>query len=95
MTDTSSSAGSQDSVPSMSIARYAEGLARRAGHSLKLRHRIRMANVSLRDTKLTAEQRMGLAIACDLFDLLADSPDGRQALSDLGLQPISEHAKSE
>lgn len=36
-----------------------------------------------------------LAAAIDLRDLLAQSPDGRQALSDLGFQPILQHVEGE
>lgn len=36
-----------------------------------------------------------LAAAMDLRDLLAQSPDGRQALRDFGFEPVFEHVEGE
>lgn len=36
-----------------------------------------------------------LAASMELHDLLAQSPDGRQALSDLGLEPLFQNVKRE
>lgn len=41
----------------------------------------------------TAEQRALLAAGCDLHDLLAQSPQGRQALKDLLAKEVSYHAE--
>jgi len=44
---------------------------------------------------LSSEHRALLAAACDLHDVLAHSPDGREALLNLALQPVAEHTESE
>ncbi len=43
----------------------------------------------------TAEQRTFLAAGCDLYDVLTHSPQGREALLHLGLEPVLEKPKSE
>jgi len=44
-------------------------------------------------TPTTPVQRAFLAAGCDVLDLLALSPEGRQAIHDLGFEPIAHHAK--
>jgi len=39
-------------------------------------------------------QRTFLAAGCDMLDLLALSPQGRQAIEQLGFKPVSQHAKA-
>ena len=41
------------------------------------------------------EQRALLAAACDVVDLLTKSPEDRQALRDLGFQPVPEQVEGE
>lgn len=41
------------------------------------------------------QRRALLAAACDLVDLLGKTPQGRQALSDLGFEPFLEHVERE
>jgi len=42
-----------------------------------------------------AVQRAFLAAGCDLVETLALSPEGRQALRDLGFEPVSKDAETE
>lgn len=41
------------------------------------------------------EQRAFLAAGCDLYDVLISSPQGREALLNLGLQPVRDDPKGE
>lgn len=77
------------------IAAYANGLAGSAGHPLSARRHIRMGDVALRDKEMTPEQRVMLAVACDLYDILCATPEGRDALRDLGFDPLLQNAKGE
>lgn len=42
-----------------------------------------------------AEERVFLAAGCDLYDLLMLSPQGREAVLKLGLEPLLEEPESE
>ncbi|MCO7641902.1 hypothetical protein NJI34_34600 [Pseudomonas sp. S 311-6] len=77
------------------IAKYADGLAKSAGLSLSLCHEVRMADVVLRNEDMTTEQRVALSVACDLRHILCATPEGRQALRDLGFDPLLQNAKGE
>jgi len=77
------------------IAQYAGGLADAAGVSLSSRSEFVMADASLRDGNMSPEQRVMLAVACDLHDLLSKTAQGRQALSDLGFDPVPKDSERE
>ncbi len=47
------------------------------------------------DPQSTPEQRALLAAGCDLYDMLALHPQGRQALRKLGAEPFPEDSESE
>lgn len=77
------------------LANAAERWARACGMSLRNRKNVAMTDAAIREQKMTAEQRVLLAVACDLCDILAATPDGRQALADLGLEPFSQDREGE
>lgn len=77
------------------VAKRAQAWALAAGSTLKMRGRISPTMVAIRGGQRTAEQQALLAAACELFDLLSSAPEGRQALAELGLQPLSEQRKAE
>lgn len=77
------------------IVAYANALAGAAGHALSFRRHIRMVDVALRDREMTPEQRVMLAVACDLYDILCATPEGRDALRDLGFDPLLQDTKGE
>lgn len=77
------------------IATYANDLAKAAGFPLSFRRNIRMGDVALRDKELTPEQRVMLAVACDLYDILSSTTEGRDALRDLGFDPLLKDTKGE
>jgi len=67
--------------------------------SIRARDGVSMSDVSgptpLGSPKRTAEQRAFLAAGCDLYDLVTSSAEGRKALADLGLQPLSQQRETE
>lgn len=77
------------------VARRAQAWALAAGSTLKIRGRISPTMMAIRGSQRTAEQQALLAAACELFDLLRSTPEGRQALADLGLEPLPEQRKAE
>ena len=81
-------AGSVHPLP-MALALMAQGWMRRAGWDISVRYQIQATDL-VRDDGKSANHAL-LAAACDVVDLLAQSPDGRQALRDLGLEPVFEH----
>jgi len=71
----------------------------KGGSHMRFRDRICMADVAgpmpgARQPR-SPEQRAFLAAGCDLYDLVTASAQGRQALSDLLLQPIPQEPKGE
>lgn len=75
------------------LALMAGGWMRRAGWDISVRYQIQATDLVRNDGK-SVEHAL-LAAACDVVDLLAQCPDGRQALRDLGLEPIFEHIEGE
>nr|BDD43689.1 hypothetical protein 24 [Pseudomonadaceae bacterium] len=67
------------------IAALADAWMRRSGSSLKDRHLISALDGAVGSKGLAVEDRVLRAAACDLYDVLSASSEGRQALSDLGL----------
>lgn len=85
-------AGTVHPLP-MALALMARGWMCRAGWDISWRYKIRATDLVQDDGK-NAECAL-LAAACDVVDLLAQSPDGRQALRDLGLEPVLQHVEGE
>lgn len=77
------------------IAKLSEWWMRRCGSTLQMRNRLRMIDAAIERSGMTPEQRVLLAAACDLYDILAATPEGRQALTELGCQPFSQDSKGE
>jgi len=77
------------------VARLAERWMRQCGMTLQMRDRLRMVDAAVGRADMTPEQRGLLAAACDLYDMLAATPEGRQALLDLGFEPLPQHPKGE
>lgn len=74
------------------LARLASRWMHISGASLKMRDRLHMVDSAVRaDT--SPEQRTLMAAACDLADLLATTPEGRNALDDLGFKPLTQDGK--
>ncbi len=69
------------------IAALADSWMRRSGSSLSHRHIHSALDFAVGAEGLSAEDRILRAAACDLYDALSATPEGRQALSDLGLPP--------
>ncbi|CAJ49060.1 putative phage protein [Bordetella avium 197N] len=63
----------------------------RGGSFLKARHTISASMIAGR----APTQAAFLAAGCDLYDLLAQIPQGRQALHDLLAKPVTQEAKGE
>lgn len=51
------------------------------------------AAIGMRDD--TAEMRVLRAAACDLYDTLCATAEGRKALLDLGFEPVAQNAEGE
>lgn len=85
-------AGSVYPLPN-ALALMARDWMRRAGYELAWRHQIQATDFVFGDE--SQEQRVLLAAACDVVDLLAQSPDGRQALRDLGFEPVLQNIEGE
>lgn len=81
-------AGSVQPLP-MALALMARGWFCRAGWDIAWRYKIQATDLVHDDGK-SADYAL-LAAACDVVDLLCQSPDGRQALRDLGLEPVLEN----
>lgn len=73
------------------IAELADAWMRRSGSSLKDRRLISALDGAVGSKGLSVEECVLRAAACDLYDALSASPDGRQALSDLGFKPLPEN----
>lgn len=78
-------AGSTPPLPA-ALALMARDWMQRGGWDIAWRHRVQATDLVTGDAP--TPERVLLAAACDLVDLLAESPDGRQALRDLGFEPI-------
>ncbi len=61
------------------------------GSVLQLRHRISPTRIAAS----SPEQRAFLAAGCDLYDVLMLSPQGREAVLKLGLEPLLQEPKGE
>ncbi len=83
-------AGSVHPLP-MALALMARGWFHRAGWDIAWRHQIQATDLVHDDGK-SADYAL-LAAACDVVDLLCQSPDGRQALRDLGFEPVLQHVE--
>ncbi|MEH3087694.1 MAG: hypothetical protein PGN26_14435 [Xylophilus ampelinus] len=69
-----------------------------AGPLLQWRQRMAMTDALASEWNSrprTTEQRALLAAGCDLFDLVASTPQGWQALLDLGFDVVQQEPKSE
>lgn len=80
--------GSDVSLPK-AAAQMAHGWMQKAGWDLLFRYSIQSTDLVVGSG--SPQERVLLAAACDLVDLLAQSPEGRQALRDLGLEPVLEN----
>lgn len=76
----------------LAVAALAAFWFSRAGSSIKLP--VAAADVALKATE-NGPQAGLLAAASDLRALLAQSPQGRQALRDFGFEPVLEHVEGE
>ena len=74
-------------------AKLACAWMRRSGSSLKARDRLRAVDAAVGNTGMSTEQRILRAAACDLYDILCASSEGRQALRDLGLDACAERKR--
>lgn len=83
-------AGSVHPLP-LALALMAQGWMLRAGVDISWRYKIQATDLVHDDGK-SANHAL-LAAACDVVDLLAQSPDGRQALRELGLDPLLQRAE--
>lgn len=54
-----------------------------------------VANDPASSVQRSPEQRALLAAGCDLYDLLAETPQGREALLQLGAKPVLKQRKGE
>lgn len=78
-----------------SVAKLANAWMRRSGSSLKVRDRLRAVDAAVGNAGMSTEERVLRAAACDLHDVLYATPEGRQALLDLGLKPLTQDGKGE
>lgn len=85
-------AGSVHPLP-MALALMALGWMLRSGVDISWHYRIRATDLVREDGK--SGDHLLLSAACDVVDLLAQSPEGRQALRDLGLEPVLQHVEGE
>lgn len=79
----------------LDIAKLAESWIERCGVPLSSRYRLGALDLAVGQKGSTEGERALLAAACDLIDTLAASPEGRQALRDLGFDPLLQNTKGE
>lgn len=77
------------------IANLAKAWMERCGFPLSFRHRLAALDVAVGSRESTEGERTLLAAACDLIDMLSATPEGRQALRDLGFDPLLQNPKGE
>lgn len=75
----------QDNLPQAALA-LAQHWFKLSGSTISVRPKLRAVDIV---------DRPLLAAACDLYDLIAKTPQGRKTLSDFGLEPGLEQIKGE
>jgi hypothetical protein len=71
------------------VAALAESWAQRTNRTLVFRADYTLTFLALLD----AQERSMLACACELYDLVVSTPEGRKAFADLGLEPLDQDRK--
>lgn len=79
----------------LSVAKLAAGWMKRCGLSLADRDRLGALDAAIGSRITTPEERVLRAAACDLYDTLCTTPEGRQALLNLGFKPLPQNGKGE
>lgn len=77
------------------IAKLASGWMLRSGITPKHASKLTVLDAAIGGRNMTTKERVLRAAACDPHDTLHATPEGRQALSDLGFEPVSQDPKGE
>jgi hypothetical protein len=77
------------------VANLARAWLLRSGFTPKHAPKLTALDMAVGGRNTTTEERVLRAAACDLCDTLRAAPEGRQALSDLGFEPVSQDPKGE
>ena len=77
------------------VVKLVNGWLMRCGFSLKHASRLTALDAAIGGRNTTTEERVLRAAACDLLNTLRATSQGRQALRDLGFDPVSQNSEGE